>query len=153
MTNEEYMVILARYLKDAIMDPVSAYEDYVYAKNKKNELDRVGAYLVKRYGPGQGADIDNYYHALLQCELAQRGQPHLNNGLAMGYLKEHLYDRWKKSNSFGGKMSEDDFNKDVQKDLTNNENGSIIGDISMGLNCKELLDYLRTPRMRDAGIY
>ena len=35
------------------------------------QVNKAGDNLVKSYGPNQGADIDNYYHPLLQCQLAK----------------------------------------------------------------------------------
>lgn len=44
--------------------------------------------LVRKYGSGQGAEIDNYYHSLLQCELAKISQESQRNGILLGYAKE-----------------------------------------------------------------
>ena len=148
----QYIEILARALFNDFVNPKSAYDDYRLAAAKKKEMENAGEKLVGLYGRGAGADIDNYYHALLQCLLAQKGKESQMNGLAMGFLKEHLYDRYKKSSSINGNMSREDFNADVKKDLKNNEFGSIIGEHNKAKSCYDLLDFLRTQRMRDANI-
>ncbi len=60
------------------------------AYDYKKRMDEAGKKLVKTFGPGQGADIDNYYHPLLQCELAKISPRSRAYGIALGYGKESL---------------------------------------------------------------
>ena len=114
------------------------------------KMNQTGNQLVKTFGNGQGADIDNYYHPLLQCELAKISPQSRNNGIALGYAKEYLMDYPKKS--FFKHQSHDEIVKDSQKDLQNNLYGSNLGYTNPNGNCEDLLDDRRTPNMRKLGI-
>ena len=59
-------------------------------------MNQTGNQLVKTFGSGQGADIDNYYHPLLQYELAKISPQSRDNGIVLGYAKEYLMDYPKK---------------------------------------------------------
>ena len=52
------------------------------------KMNQTGRQLVNTYGPRQGADIDNYYCPLLQCELAKISPISRDLGLRLGYAKE-----------------------------------------------------------------
>lgn len=49
------------------------------------KMNQTGNQLVKTFGSGQGADIDNYYHPLFQCELAKITPESRRNGMALVY--------------------------------------------------------------------
>ncbi len=53
------------------------------------QMNKAGDNLVKSYGPNQGADIDNYYHPLLQCQLAKISPTSRDWGLRLGYAEEY----------------------------------------------------------------
>ena len=61
------------------------------AYDHMQEMNKVGDALVKNFGRGEGKDIDNYYHALLQCRLAATGEQ--EKGLALGEIKETFLDK------------------------------------------------------------
>ena len=86
------------------------------------QMNKAGDNLVKSYGPNQGADIDNYYHPLLQCQLAKISPTSRDWGLRLGYAKEIL-DYHKKK----GTMPMSEISADSRKDLQNNLYGSIWG--------------------------
>ena len=104
--------------------------------------------LVRKYGSGQGAEIDNYYHSLLQCELAKISQESQRNGILLGYAKEVADYVKKRSNGQNRKV----ILEDSRKDLQNNMYGSKLGERNKNKPCEWLLDDKRTRRMRDAGI-
>lgn len=117
--------------------------DAKIASAYKKEMERNGQYLVNQYGTGAGADIDNYYHPLLQCQLAKISPTSRDYGLRLGYLKE-IYDYHKKQN----KMPKEEIVADSQKDLQNNLNGSNLGYYNPDKSCLEMLDGYRTENMR-----
>jgi len=111
------------------------------------KMNQTGDKLVKTFGSGQGADIDNYYHPLLQCELAKISPTSRDWGLRLGYAKEIL-DYHKKK----GTMPMSVISADSQKDLQNNLYGSNLGYYNPNTSCEDLLDDRRTPNMRKANI-
>ncbi|MBQ8464790.1 MAG: hypothetical protein IJ545_02135 [Alphaproteobacteria bacterium] len=113
------------------------------------KMKQTGNRLVKTFGSGQGADIDNYYHPLLQCELAKISPESRRNGIALGYAKEYLMDYPVKRITG---QSHDEVMKDSQKDLQNNLYGSNLGYYNPNTSCEDLLDDRRTPNMRKLGI-
>lgn len=123
--------------------------DSQIAYQYKREMDDTGRKLVKQYGSGQGADIDNYYHALLQCELAKISPKSQRSGIWLGYGKEG-YDYLKKR--YDG-MDEEEIIADMEKDLQNNLYGSRLGAGNKHKSCRKMLKRKRTKRMRDAGIW
>ena len=100
---------------------------------------------------GAADGIDDYYHPLLQCYLAQISPQSGRNGLMMGYAKEHYYDYPKKY--YWNKMSKDVILQDIEKDLANNQYGHDMGRKYPNKSCVEMLEHLRTPRMKKEGIY
>lgn len=114
------------------------------------KMNQTGKQLVKTFGPGQGADIDNYYHPLLQCELAKISPQSRDNGIALGYAKEYLMDYPKKR--FLKHQSPNEIMEDSRKDLKNNLYGSNLGYNNPNKSCEDLLDDRRTPNMRKLGI-
>ena len=123
-------------LGELVADAQIAYQYY-------NKMNNVGKQLVKKYGPNQADGIDNYYHALLQCKLAQISPTSRDWGLRMGYGKE-IYDYYKKK----GNMPIQTIISDSRKDLKNNLYGSNIGYNNPDKNCEDMLDELRTENMR-----
>ncbi len=113
------------------------------------KMKQTGNQLVKTFGSGQGADIDNYYHPLLQCELAKISPKSRRNGIALGYAKEYLMDYPVKRITG---QSHDEIMEDSQKDLQNNLYGSNLGYYNPNTSCEDLLDDRRTPNMRKLGI-
>lgn len=111
------------------------------------KMNETGKTLVKTFGTGQGADIDNYYHPLLQCELAKISPTSRDWGLRLGYAKE-IWDYHKKK----GQMPIPEISTDMQKDLHNNLYGSNLGYYNPNKSCWEMLDERRTPNMRKANI-
>ncbi len=111
------------------------------------QMNKAGDNLVKSYGPNQGADIDNYYHPLLQCQLAKISPTSRNWGLRLGYAKEIL-DYHKKK----GTMPMSEISADSRKDLQNNLYGSNLGYNNSNKSCWDMLDDQRTPNMRKANI-
>ena len=111
------------------------------------KMNQTGAKLVKTFGSGQGADVDNYYHPLLQCELAKISPTSRDWGLRLGYVKEIL-DYHKKK----GTMPMSLISADSQRDLQNNLYGSNLGYYNLNTSCEDLLDDRRTPNMRKANI-
>lgn len=114
------------------------------------KMKQTGKQLVETFGSGQGADIDNYYHPLLQCELGKISPESQRNGIILGYAKEYLMDypqKW-----FAQHQSYDEIMKDSRKDLQNNLYGSILGGNNPYTSCEKLLDDRRTPNMRKLGI-
>ena len=114
------------------------------------KMNQAGKQLVNTLGPGQGADIDNYYHPLLQCELAKISPQSRANGIVLGYAKEYLMDYPKKR--FLQHQSHSEIMKDSRKDLQNNLYGSNLGYNNPNQSCEDLLDDRRTPNMRKLGI-
>ena len=55
----------------------------------KKAMDEAGEKLVKKFGKkvGAAAGIDDYYHPLLQCQLAKISDQSRENGLLLGKLK------------------------------------------------------------------
>ena len=124
-------------------------EFFVYGKREENGLYfLIFGKLVRKYGSGQGAEIDNYYHSLLQCELAKISQESQRNGILLGYAKEVADYVKKRSNGQNRKV----ILEDSRKDLQNNMYGSKLGERNKNKPCEWLLDDKRTRRMRDAGI-
>lgn len=111
------------------------------------KMNNTGKQLVNTYGSRQGADIDNYYHPLLQCELAKISPTSRDWGLRLGYAKE-IWDYHKKK----GNMPMSTISSDSQKDLQNNLYGSNLGYYNRNKSCEDLLDDRRTPNMRKANI-
>lgn len=111
------------------------------------KMNQTGRQLVNTYGPRQGADIDNYYHPLLQCELAKISPISRDWGLRLGYAKE-MWDYHKKK----GTMPMSVISADSQKDLQNNLYGSNLGYDNPNKSCEDMLDDRRTPNMRKANI-
>lgn len=122
--------------------------DTQIAYKYKRAMDETGGKLVRKYGSGQGAEIDNYYHSLLQCELAKISQESQRNGILLGYAKEVADYVKKRSNGQNRKV----ILEDSRKDLQNNMYGSKLGERNKNKPCEWLLDDRRTRRMRDAGI-
>ena len=114
------------------------------------KMNTTGKQLVNTYGAGQGAGIDNYYHALLQCELAKISPQSKNNGLLLGYAKEYMMD-YPKKRFFQG-YSHDKIMQDSEKDLLNNFYGSNLGYYNQDMSCFDLLEAKRTSNMRKLGI-
>ena len=127
-------------LGELVADAQIAYQHY-------NKMNNVGKQLVKKYGPNQADGIDNYYHALLQCKLAQISPTSRDWGLRMGYGKE-IYDYYKKK----GNMPMQTIISDSRKDLKNNLYGSNIGYNNPYKNCEDMLDEFRTENMRKENI-
>ena len=122
---------------------------FVYGKREENGLYfLIFGKLVRKYGSGQGAEIDNYYYSLLQCELAKISQESQRNGILLGYAKEVADYVKKRSNGQNRKV----ILEDSRKDLQNNMYGSKLGERNKNKPCEWLLDDKRTRRMRDAGI-
>ena len=121
--------------------------DIQIAKNYYDKMNVAGKKLVNTYGTGQGADIDNYYHPLLQCELAKISPISRDYGLRLGYAKE-IWDYHRKK----GKMSSREISQDSIKDLQNNLYGSNLGYSNPNMSCEELLDDRRTPNMRKKNL-
>lgn len=94
MTLKEIAEII-RNARDFTDDTLTTYKYW-------REIHKTGKKLVNEFGEnvGAGADIDNYYHPLLQCVLAQKGRNHQQNGINLGYWKE-VADEYLDSN---GKM-------------------------------------------------
>ncbi len=111
------------------------------------QMNQTGNNLVTTYGPNQGADIDNYYHPLLQCQLAKISPISRDWGLRLGYAKE-IWDYHKKK----GTMPMSEISADSRKDLQNNLYGSNSGYYNPNKTCWEMLDERRTPNMRKANI-
>lgn len=111
------------------------------------KMKQTGNTLVNTFGPNQGADTDNYYHPLLQCELAKISPTSRDWGLRLGYAKEILDYHMKKNN-----MALTDIAADSRKDLQNNLYGSNLGYYNPDKSCEEMLDDKRTPNMRKANI-
>ena len=111
------------------------------------KMKQTGRKLVTTYGPNQGADIDNYYHPLLQCQLAKISPTSRDWGLRLGYAKE-IWDYHKKK----GTMPMSEISADSRKDLQNNLYGSNLGYYNPNKSCWEMLDDQRTPNMRKANI-
>lgn len=122
--------------------------DVKIAKNYKDQMDVTGKRLVNTFGSGQGSDIDNYYHPLLQCELSHISPQSQQNGIILGYAKEG-WDYVKKT--FAGQDHQSIIN-DSRKDLQNNLYGSNVGANNPNKSCKDLLDNLRTSNMRKLNI-
>ena len=112
-----------------------------------DKMNKAGDMLVKKYGSGAANGTDNYYHPLLQCELARISPTSKEYGLRLGYLKE-VYDFHNKK----GKKPYKTIVSDMRKDLQNNLYGSNITDIYSSIPCEVLLDDKRTKNMRKAGI-
>ncbi len=127
-------------LGELAADAQIAYQHY-------NKMNNVGKQLVKKYGPNQADGIDNYYHALLQCKLAQISPTSKDWGLRMGYGKE-IYDYYKKK----GNMPMQTIISDSRKDLKNNLYGSNLGYNNPYKNCEDMLDEFRTENMRKENI-
>lgn len=138
---------VAELLGNAVADGVILYEH-------KKELDKVGAELVNKYGKGGGNGLDDYYHALSQCLLGKMSDRDSDIGLFLGEVKEDVYDRYRKSSSMTGDLSEEEFNKDKYKDLQNNDEGAILGKENRdnNISCRILLDHKRPRNMRNENI-
>ena len=123
--------------------------DVVIAKDYYDQMNETGKKLVNIYGSGQAANIDNYYHPLLQCQLAKISPDSQRNGILLGYAKEG-WDYFKK---IFNNQSHQSIIEDSKKDLQNNLLGSTLGQNNPDKSCLELLDYLRTPNMRKQNIW
>ena len=111
------------------------------------QMNQTGNNLVTTYGTNQGADIDNYYLPLLQCQLAKISPISRDWGLRLGYAKE-IWDYHKKKRT----MPMSEISADSRKDLENNLYGSNLGYYNPNKTCWEMLDDRRTPNMRKANI-
>ena len=111
------------------------------------KMKQIGNKLVNMYGSGQGGDIDNYYHPMLQYELAKISPTSRDFGLRLGYAKEIL-DYHKKK----GTMPMSVISTDSRKDLQNNLYGSNSGYYNPNKSCEDMLDDKRTFNMRKANI-
>ncbi len=125
--------------------------DTVIAKKYHDTMKKVGDKLVKKYGKNIGAadGIDNYYHSLLQCELAKISPQSKKNGILLGYAKEYFMDYLPKR--LRGQTHKE-IMEDSEKDLKNNELGSKVGSDNLDKACEILLDYLRTENMKNEKI-
>ena len=141
------MAIAANTLRYAPEGFGEALADAHIAYKYWKEMNQTGDKLVKQYGSGAGADIDNYYHPLLQCQLAKISPESRDYGLRLGYAKE-IYDYNKKKSI----MPMDILVDDMRKDLYNNLYGNNIGYYNQDRPCWELLDEKRTENMRKANI-
>ena len=143
-----------RYIPESVWAKVKSIgelaADTKLAYDYLQKMKETGNQLVNTFGPGQGADIDNYYHPLLQCELAKISPTSRDWGLRLGYAKEYLMDYPKKR--FLDHQSHNEIIKDSQKDLQNNLYGSNLGYNNPNRSCEDLLDDRRTPNMRKLGI-
>lgn len=118
------------------------------AYDHMQEMKKTGKVLVDEFGRGGGNNIDNYYHALLQCRLAAMGEQ--EKGLALGEIKETFMDKPKKF--LFAKYPWREIQKDSTKDLQNNEHGATIKLDNVNIPCEVLLDDKRTDNMRKKGI-
>ena len=141
------MAIAANTLRYAPEGFGEALADAHIAYKYWKEMNQTGDKLVRQYGSGAGADIDNYYHPLLQCQLAKISPESRDYGLRLGYAKE-IYDYNKKKSI----MPMDILVDDMRKDLYNNLYGNNIGYYNQDRPCWELLDEKRTENMRKANI-
>ncbi len=125
--------------------------DGIIAKEHLQAMKKTNKKLVDKYGKNTGAadGTDNYYHALLQCQLAKISPESQDYGLRAGYLKE-IYDYHKKK----GNMPYDILIEDMRKDLKNNRHGSNLGARNRKSNksCSELLANYRTRNMKNENI-
>ena len=135
------------------LDPIKKIGEFAadakIAYDYLQKMKQTGRTLVNKFGPNQGADIDNYYHPLLQCELAQISPQSRANGIALGYAKEgwdYLIKR------FGNGMAHNEIVQDSRKDLQNNLYGSNLGYNNPNRTCTDLLDDMRTENMKKLGI-
>ena len=99
------------------------------------QMNQTGNNLVTTYGTNQGADIDNYYHPLLQCQLAKISPISRDWGLRLGYAKE-IWDYHKKKRT----MPMSEISADSRKDLENNLYGSNLGYYNPNKTCSPLAD-------------
>ena len=148
----EYREVEKKFMENLFKNPYKLIEDVQTAVQYDKEMKNVGRKLVKKYGKGAAEGIDNYYHALLQCELAQKGEDNGINGLMLGYVKEFMYDKPRKSDSLFGDLTDEELLLDINKDLNNNYYGHIMGKYNKNQKCTDLLDDLRTQRMKDENI-
>ena len=127
-----------------IADAQIAYEHLKEMKNTNKKL-------LQKYGKNVGAadGTDNYYHSLLQCNLAKISQESKDTGLLLGYGKE-AYDYVKKK--IGG-MSHKNIIEDSIKDLKNNAYGSKIGSEHPNKSCRSLLNDKRPENMRKSNLW
>ena len=146
LPEEEVRGIIRKYYQAPKGQEEQAIKDYI--RQKEPDMNRTGKKLVNKYGSNAAANIDDYYHSLLQCQLAKISPVSRKYGLALGYGKE-IYDYYKKKNH----MSSNELIKDMQKDLHNNIYGSNIGKKYRNKPCQELLDEFRTENMRQEKIY
>lgn len=118
------------------------------AKAYLQKMKATNAKLIDKDGAGAAAGTDDYYHPLLQCQLARISDQSMRNGTRLGYFKE-VYDYNKKM----GTMPYEVIVKDERKDLHNNLNGGNMGYINRLKSCLELLDDQRTQNMRDQYLW
>jgi len=118
--------------------------DGIIAKAHLQKMKTTNAKLIEKYGSGSADGTDDYYHPLLQCQLARISDQSMRNGIMLGYGKE-VYDYNKKIKT----QPYENVVADERKDLQNNLNGSKIGYINRLKSCLELLDDKRTQTMRD----
>lgn len=145
-----------RFLADVIRNMYSSSynagefaADAMIAYDHLKQMNEAGDKLVNTFGSGAGRDIDNYYHPLLQCRLAQISENSGKNGLMLGEWKE-VADYYRKK--YLQNKSEEEIIRDSTKDLQNNVNGHIMGKNNPYISCLELLDDKRTENMRKLGI-
>ena len=113
------------------------------------DMNKTNRALINKYGKGAARGTDDYYHALLQCQLAKLSEADRINGLWMGYAKEMPFDYFRKRLSG---MSDADAEKDGLKDLQNNLNGSNMGAYNKNTPCYISLGHLITENMKNANI-
>ncbi len=144
--NADYILKIMELLSPNNIGEFSA--DTKIAYDYWQEMNETGKNLVKKYGKGAGKDIDNYYHPLLQCQLAKIDSMSQQNGILLGYMKEV----WDYINKTKQGYKQKDIIADSRKDLKNNKYGSTLGEIGLGLSCMELLNDRRTDNMRKENI-
>lgn len=152
MDEQRLKEILDYILPKAVPGTYTLGQGVADARIAKHYYDRMldtNARLLKKYGSGAANGTDNYYHPLLQCQLAKISDEDRINGLVLGYGKE-AFDIAKKVFIQGKNWN--DVIADSQKDLQNNAYGSNIGYNNRNKSCWELLDDLRTENMRKENI-
>lgn len=115
------------------------------------DMNRTNDRLIAKYGKGAATGTDDYYHPLMQCQIAKLGDIERFMGLWQGHLKEFPVDyinkRWIKE------KPEEEVVNDAGKDLTNNLYGSIMGDMNRNIPCYKLLGPLRPENMKNEEIW
>ncbi|MBR1649032.1 MAG: hypothetical protein IJ689_05480 [Alphaproteobacteria bacterium] len=122
--------------------------DSTIAYNHFNDMKKTGKYLVNTFGKNAGAGIDDYYHPLLQCHLAQMGEDDQIYGIILGEGKE-AFDYWRNPR----KLNKQELMIDREKDLNLNDYGSILGQNNRTTPCVDLLKDHRTNNMKKLHIW